>query len=113
MGADQSMPMSEGTSPRTNDHGERGERVLVPEITTITLTYITIFTMDFSAGPQLGAAIPHKSAVTLFSYHGDGVHLFAATEADSKLYLINTQTGKCDQPAFKCEREGISKVSAT
>lgn len=69
--------------------------------------------MDFARGPQLGAAIPHKSKGTSLSYHGDGVHLFAATEADSKLYLINTQTGTCDQPAFKCEREGISKVSST
>lgn len=69
--------------------------------------------MDFAHGPQIGAAIPHKSEVTSLSYHGDGVHLFAATSADSKLYLINSQTGTCDQPAFRSEREGISTVTST
>eukprot|EP00934_Nitzschia_sp_Nitz4_P002512 Nitzschia sp. Nitz4//scaffold41_size133979//68809//69976//NITZ4_003351-RA/size133979-processed-gene-0.254-mRNA-1//-1//CDS//3329551482//2502//frame0 len=69
--------------------------------------------MDFSRGPLIGASFPHKSPVSSLSYHGDGVHLFAATEADSKLYLINAQTGKCDVPPFRCEREGISKVSRT
>lgn len=69
--------------------------------------------MDFAQGPQIGAAIPHKSAISSLSFHGDGVHLFAASEADSKVYLINTQTGTCDQPAFRCEREGVSLVSST
>lgn len=75
-------------------------------------------TMDFSSspsgGPSIGAAIPHTSPVTSLSFHADGVHLFAATEADSKLYLINTHSGQCHPPtAFKCEREGISIVSST
>jgi WD40 repeat protein len=69
--------------------------------------------MDFSQGPDLAAVIPHKSSITSLSYHGDGVHLFAASETDSKLYLINTQTGICDHPAFRCEREGISTVQST
>jgi WD40 repeat protein len=69
--------------------------------------------MDFTTGPSIGAAIPHKSPVTSLSYHGDGVHLFAASEADSRLYLINSQTGKCDQAGIKCEREGIRVVSST
>jgi hypothetical protein len=69
--------------------------------------------MDFANGPKLGAAIPHKAPVTSLSYHENGVHLFAATKDDSKLYLINAQDGKCDRPAFKCEREGISLVSST
>jgi hypothetical protein len=70
-------------------------------------------TMDFSQGPALGAAIAHRAPVTSLSYHSDGVHLFAATEADSKLYMINTQTGKAEHPGFKIEREGISLVSST
>ena len=75
--------------------------------------------MDFRAGgssqplPAIGAAIPHKAAVTSLSYHNDGVHLFAATEADSRLYLINSLTGKCNQAAIKCEREGVNLVSST
>jgi hypothetical protein len=69
--------------------------------------------MDFSQGPSLGAAIPHQSSVTSLSYHADGIHLFAATEADSKLYLINSQTGKQVEQPLKCEREGISLVSST
>ena len=69
--------------------------------------------MDFAHGPQIGAAIPHSAQVSSLSYHDDGVHLFAATPDDSKLYMINAQTGKCDQPAFRCEREGISSVSST
>ena len=69
--------------------------------------------MDFAQGPQIGAVVPHKSPITSLSYHGDGVHLFAASEADSKVYLINAHTGKCDRPAFKCEREGVSTISST
>jgi hypothetical protein len=69
--------------------------------------------MDFTSGPAMGAAIPHKTSGTSLSYHEDGVHLFAATEADSRMYLINSQTGKCDQPAIKCEREGIHTVAST
>lgn len=71
------------------------------------------YKMDFLQGPKIGAAIPHRSAVTSLSYHENGGHLFAATSADSKLYLINAQDGKCDRPAFKCEKEGISSVSST
>lgn len=69
--------------------------------------------MDFAQGPQIGASFPHKSAVSSLSFHGDGVHLFAATGGDSKLYLINAQTGKSDQPPFRCDREGISIVTRT
>ena len=69
--------------------------------------------MDFTSGPAMGAAIPHKTSGTSLSYHEDGVHLFSTTEADSRLYLINSQTGKCDQPAIKCEREGIHTVAST
>jgi hypothetical protein len=73
--------------------------------------------MDFSQGPSLGANIPtnNKSAtsVSSLSYHADGVHLFVATESDSKLQLINAQTGQMDQPAYRCEREGVSLVSST
>lgn len=69
--------------------------------------------MDFAHGPQIGASFPHKSAVSSLAYHGDGVHLFAVTEGDSRLTLINASTGTSDQPPYRCEREGISLVSAT
>ena len=67
--------------------------------------------MDFTQGPHIGASFAHKSEVTSLSFHGDGVHLFAATEGDSKVYLINGITGKLDRPPFRCEREGLSKVT--
>jgi hypothetical protein len=77
--------------------------------------------MDFSQGPALGAVVPHnaipsKDTKTCLSYHEDGVHLFAATPGDSKLYLINSQTGKMADPQphpLKCERDGISLLSST
>ena len=77
---------------------------------------ITSAKMDFASSPSspaIGAVIPHRSAVTSLSYHNDGIHLFAATESDSRLCLINSQTGKSDQSAIKCEREGVSLVSST
>jgi WD40 repeat protein len=71
--------------------------------------------MNFTTGtgPSIAATIPTSSVVTSLSYHEDGVHLFAATEADSKLYLINSVDGKCKLPAYKCERDGIAIVSKT
>jgi hypothetical protein len=69
--------------------------------------------MDFAHGPQIGASFPHKSAVSSLSYHGDGGHLYAVTEGDSRLTLINANTGTSDQPPYRCEREGISLVAAT
>lgn len=69
--------------------------------------------MNFSEGPKIGENFPHKAAVSSLAYHADGERLFAATEADSKLYVINTKAGKLDKHALRCEREGLSLVSAT
>jgi len=69
--------------------------------------------MDFTQGPKIGAAFGHKSAVSSLSYHDDGIQLFVVTEEDSKLMVINGRTGTSDQPPFRCEREGISKVTST
>lgn len=87
-------------------------KTLAREQQATTNTYYLV-EMDFSKGPQIAAAIPHKSNVTSLSYHGSGSHVFAATESDSKLYVINAQTGKMEVPAFRCEREGISRISST
>jgi WD40 repeat protein len=52
--------------------------------------------MDFSRGPATAAVFPHTSQVKSLSYHEDGVHLFVACQ-DSKLYVINSQTGQRQQ----------------
>uniref|UniRef100_A0A7R9ZRD4 Anaphase-promoting complex subunit 4 WD40 domain-containing protein n=1 Tax=Craspedostauros australis TaxID=1486917 RepID=A0A7R9ZRD4_9STRA len=69
--------------------------------------------MDFANGPRIAAVIPHQKPATGLCYHNDGVHLFASCEDDSRLYMINAQTGKCDSPAIRCERDGIRLVSST
>lgn len=74
--------------------------------------------MEFSAtAPAIGSSIPHKNPVTSLSYHGDGNHLFVATEKDSKVMIVDAiRTGKPlvghDQP-YRCDREGVSCLSAT
>ena len=73
-------------------------------------------TMDFTSsnnGPKIGAAIPHASNVTSLSYHSNGEQLFAATESDSRLYMINALEGQCTKQPYKSERDGVSVVSAT
>ena len=70
--------------------------------------------MDFTnAPPKMGSVIRGQAPVTSLSFHGDGVHLFVASEEDSKLRLIDCHKGSCDQPAVRCEREGVKLVSAT
>lgn len=71
--------------------------------------------MDFSpAGqPQIGAVIRGKHRATCMSFHESGEKLFVASEADSRLRVIDTLKGTSEQPAFKCEREGVSIVEAT
>mmetsp|Transcript_3808 Transcript_3808/g.5553 ORF Transcript_3808/g.5553 Transcript_3808/m.5553 type:complete len:331 (+) Transcript_3808:200-1192(+) len=70
--------------------------------------------MEFtSPGPQVGAVIPSKSRVTSASFHADGSKLFVASEADSKLQIIDCQAGKQSSPALRFEREGISLVEST
>lgn len=69
--------------------------------------------MDFTQGPQIGASFAHASDVSSLSFHEDGVNLFAATEGDSKLTVINCQTGTSDDPPLRCEREGVSQVTST
>ncbi|KAG7336777.1 WD repeat-containing protein [Nitzschia inconspicua] len=77
--------------------------------------------MDFSQGPSLAAVIPHATSVSSVSYHQDGNHLFVATGDDSKLYVVNCQTGTLlnDQnqhqryPYLKNEKDGIDLVHST
>jgi WD40 repeat protein len=70
--------------------------------------------MDFSQGPALAAAIPHASPATSLSYHQDGQHLFVTTQ-DSKLYVINGQSGTSMDafPYLKNEKDGLDLVKAT
>lgn len=73
--------------------------------------------MDFSSphsGPKVGSVIPQKHPITSLSYHADGNHLFMATEKDSRVTLVDAiRTGKPVGQSYKCEREGISCLSAT
>lgn len=71
--------------------------------------------MEFTAPgvPQIGSVVPGKESVSSASFHSDGIHLFVASENDSRLRIVDCQTGKSDQPAIRCEREGISLVEAT
>lgn len=71
--------------------------------------------MDFTApdSPAIGAVIPGRAPSTSMSYHEDGTHLYVASEADSRLAIINCTSGKAEQPALRCERERIHLVKAT
>jgi hypothetical protein len=39
--------------------------------------------------------------------------LFVASEADSRLRVIDCQKGLSEQPAIRCEREGVYLVEPT
>eukprot|EP00546_Thalassionema_frauenfeldii_P001578 CAMPEP_0178937088 /NCGR_PEP_ID=MMETSP0786-20121207/25553_1 /TAXON_ID=186022 /ORGANISM="Thalassionema frauenfeldii, Strain CCMP 1798" /LENGTH=326 /DNA_ID=CAMNT_0020615601 /DNA_START=86 /DNA_END=1063 /DNA_ORIENTATION=+ len=70
--------------------------------------------MNFtSSGPQPGAIISGKAQVTSASFHADGSKLFVASESDSRLHIIDCQTGKQSTPALRFEREGVSLVEST
>ena len=72
--------------------------------------------MDFTSSPDLpaiGAVINGRAPGTSMSFHADGQHLYVASEADSRLAIINCMTGKAEHAAIKCERERIHLVSAT
>ena len=69
--------------------------------------------MDFSVPPQIGSVIAGQAPVSSLTYHDDGVHLYAASEEDSRLRLINCDSGNADRPAVKFEREGIRMAEAT
>lgn len=72
--------------------------------------------MDFTSSPDLpatGAVINGRAPGTSMSYHEDGQHLYVASEADSRLSIINCMTGKSENAAIKCELERIHLVSAT
>jgi len=72
--------------------------------------------MDFTSSPDLpgiGAVIPGRAPGISMSYHEEGTHLYVASEADSRLTIINCMTGKGDQAAIRCERERIHLVAAT
>lgn len=72
--------------------------------------------MDFTSSPDLpaiGAVIPGRAPGVSMSYHEEGNYLFVASEADSRLTIVNCLTGKAEQQALKCERERIHLVKAT
>jgi hypothetical protein len=71
--------------------------------------------MDFSVPgtPAIGAVIPGKSTACSMSYHGNGQRLFVASDGDSRLQIIDCQSGKAEQVPLKCEREKIHLVQAT
>jgi len=51
--------------------------------------------------------------VTSIAYHEDGIHLFVASEEDSRLRLVDCQKGTSEPPPLKFERDGIRLVEAT
>lgn len=71
--------------------------------------------MDFTqpGKPELAAVVPGKSPVTSLSFHEDGRVLYAASEGDARLQVIDCLTGKAEQPALRVEREQIHTVEAT
>lgn len=70
--------------------------------------------MDFqTTPPQIGAVVRGKNPATSLSYHENGTHLYVASEADSKLRIVDCLKGGSDKPAIKCEREGIRLVEGT
>lgn len=71
--------------------------------------------LDFTnAPPKMGAVIRGKSApVSCLSFHEDGVHLFAASEGDCKLRLIDCHKGTSEKPAIRLETDGVRVVEAT
>lgn len=88
-------------------------RAVVSEYNSIVAN-IVIF-MDFTKpnSPNIGAAIPGRSAATCLSYHESGKRLFVASSGDARLQIIDCLNGKAEQPALKCEREQIHVVEAT
>ncbi len=72
--------------------------------------------MDFSsplAAPKVGSVIPHRYPSTSLSYHADGNHLFVANEKDSRVTLVDAIRGGKAIGEYKCDREGVSCLSAT
>lgn len=72
--------------------------------------------MNFTSSPELpaiGAVIPGRAPGVSMSFHEEGTHLYVASEADSRLAIVNCMTGKAEQAAIRCERERIHLVSAT
>jgi hypothetical protein len=71
-------------------------------------------TIDFSTRPPaMGAVIRGKAPVTSISFHDDGVHLFVASEEDSKVRLVNCHKGSATQHAARMEQNGVRIVQAT
>ena len=69
--------------------------------------------MDFANPPKVGAVIRGTASVSSLSYHEDGVHLFVTSEGDSRLRLVNCDSGTSEIPATKFEREGIRMAETT
>mmetsp|Transcript_14391 Transcript_14391/g.21107 ORF Transcript_14391/g.21107 Transcript_14391/m.21107 type:complete len:334 (-) Transcript_14391:653-1654(-) len=64
--------------------------------------------------PQTGSVIRGTKPITSMSFHGDGQHLFVASEEDHRLRMIDcVSTGDLKLPPIRCEREGVRLVQAT
>jgi len=71
--------------------------------------------MDFTQPgvPQMAAVIRGKEPATCISFFENGKHLFVASEADSRLRLIDCEKGTSDKPAIRFERQGAGLVEST
>lgn len=70
--------------------------------------------LDFTnSPPKMGAVIRGKAPVSCLSFHGDGVHLFAASDEDCKLRLIDCHKGTSEKTPIGMETDGVRVVEAT
>jgi hypothetical protein len=71
--------------------------------------------MDFATPgvPGIAAVIPGKSPVSSLKFHEDGKVLYAASEGDARLQVIDCLTGKADNVPLRVDREQIHEVEAT
>ena len=74
---------------------------------------VSIMDFDSPSTPSICAMLRGKAPTTSMSFHEDGVHLFVASETDTRLRLVDTIRGTSDFIPTKLEREGVQLVRAT